>query len=306
MKEIEITLADLLQMQDSIEEDQDQDQISVWVKDKDIYVPSTDISIMKELPPGMYKVEYSNDRGFYTKEISLETDELFTFTDSVTEDLLNQIKIFWEKEDLYKEKKLVHKRGILLAGYAGTGKTTIINMASKELIASGGVVFKIYGIKSLSNYMDFMKHGFRKIQPDTPVITILEDIDQYSDVEVELLDFLDGQYHVNHHIVIATSNNTEEIPDTFLRPSRLDLKIEVSHPSEMTRREYFENKGVPSEDLEKLVKETEECSLADLKEVYICIYLLDYSVEDAINQVMNPTAKKNYLVSKFQKSKIGL
>lgn len=303
MKEtIELMLSDFVESEPDLSED----KVSMWVKDKDYYIPSTDISVTRELPPGIYQVDYSNDRGYFCKPIKIETDELFVFTDSITTNLLEEIENFWNKEALYKEKKLVHKRGILLSGFAGTGKTTMINMLSKELIDRGGVVFKIYGIKNLSYYIDFMKHGFRKIQPKTPIITILEDIDQYQDIESELLDFLDGQYHLNHHLIIATSNNTENIPDTFLRPSRLDLKIEVDYPSEQTRKEFFRNKEVPENDLSELVKATKECSLADLKEVYICVYLLDYTVEEALTQVLDPTEKKNYLERKYKKTKIGL
>lgn len=303
MKEtIELMLSDFVESEPDLSED----KVSMWVKDKDYYIPSTDISVTRELPPGIYQVDYSNDRGYFCKPIKIETDELFIFTDSITTNLLEEIENFWNKETLYKEKKLVHKRGILLSGFAGTGKTTMINMLSKELIDRGGVVFKIYGIKNLSYYIDFMKHGFRKIQPKTPIITILEDIDQYQDIESELLDFLDGQYHLNHHLIIATSNNTENIPDTFLRPSRLDLKIEVDYPSEQTRKEFFRNKEVPENDLSELVKATKECSLADLKEVYICVYLLDYTVEEALTQVLDPTEKKNYLERKYKKTKIGL
>lgn len=303
MKEtIELMLSDFVESEPDLSED----KVSMWVKDKDYYIPSTDISVTRELPPGIYQVDYSNDRGYFCKPIKIETDELFVFTDSITTNLLEEIENFWNKEALYKEKKLVHKRGILLSGFAGTGKTTMINMLSKELIDRGGVVFKIYGIKNLSYYIDFMKHGFRKIQPKTPIITILEDIDQYQDIESELLDFLDGQYHLNHHLIIATSNNTENIPDTFLRPSRLDLKIEVDYPSEQTREEFFRNKEVPENDLSELVKATKECSLADLKEVYICVYLLDYTVEEALTQVLDPTEKKNYLERKYKKTKIGL
>lgn len=303
MKEtIELMLSDFVESEPDLSED----KVSMWVKDKDYYIPSTDISVTRELPPGIYQVDYSNDRGYFCKPIKIETDELFVFTDSITTNLLEEIENFWNKETLYKEKKLVHKRGILLSGFAGTGKTTMINMLSKELINRGGVVFKIYGIKNLSYYIDFMKHGFRKIQPKTPIITILEDIDQYQDIESELLDFLDGQYHLNHHLIIATSNNTENIPDTFLRPSRLDLKIEVDYPSEQTREEFFRNKEVPENDLSELVKATKECSLADLKEVYICVYLLDYTVEEALTQVLDPTEKKNYLERKYKKTKIGL
>ena len=283
-----------------------QDKVSLWVKDKDYYVPSTDISVTNELPPGIYKVDYSNDRGYFCRPIKVETDELFTFTDSITKDLLKEIETFWDKKELYLKNNLIHKRGILLSGFAGTGKTTLINMISQELINKGGVVFKVYGIRNLSHYIDFIKHGFRKIQPDTPIITILEDIEQYSEIEADLLDFLDGQFHVNHHVTIATSNNTEDIPDTFLRPSRLDLKIEVDYPTTQTRKEFFKFKKVPEDKIEELVKATEECSLADLKEIYICVFILDYTVEEAVDQVLNPTEKKNYLERKYKKTKIGL
>lgn len=278
---------------------------SIWVRDKDVFMPSTDITIYKELPPGMYKIDYSNDKGFTCKPINVDTDELFVFSDSITKNLLDEIQTFWDKKDVYEKKKLIHKRGILLAGFAGTGKSTIINIISKELIKNGGVVFKVYGINNLSNYIDFIQYGFRKIQKETPIITILEDIDQYREVEADLLDFLDGQFHLNHHLVIGTSNNTEDIPETFLRPSRLDLKIEIGYPSEKTREEYFRYKNVPEEDISTLVEATKDCSLADLKEVFICVYVLDYSIDKAVNQVLNPTDKKNYTNAKYNKSRIG-
>ena len=120
------------------------------------------------------------------------------------------------------ENNLIHKRGILLSGFAGTGKTTLINIVVQELIDKGGVVFvfKYLWIRNLSHYIDFIKHGFRKIQPDTPVITILRRyrIKYQKCLRISnLLRFLDGHF-INHHVIIATSNNTEDIPDTFLRP----------------------------------------------------------------------------------------
>ena len=193
-----------------------------------------------------------------------------------------------------------------MEGYPGTGKSSIISQLSDEVIKQGGVVFKISNFSNLNNYVSFIRTGFRKIQPDTPIITILEDIDQYADVESELLDFLDGKTHIDHHIVIATTNNTEDIPDTLLRPSRLDLKIEVPLPDAQIRREYFTFKKVKPDLVEELVAITENCSLADLKELYICIFLLDYSVEEAITQVTAPTDKKNYVSNPLKSSKLGL
>ena len=118
---IELVFQDSVKVVDE-EEYLEQDKVSLWIKDKDYYVPSTDISVTNELPPGIYKVDYSNDRGYFCRPIKVETDELFTFTDSITKDLLKEIETFWDKKNLYLENNLIHKRGILLSGFMGTGK----------------------------------------------------------------------------------------------------------------------------------------------------------------------------------------
>jgi hypothetical protein len=281
-------------------------KLTIWVKEKNIIRASGDISTLKKLDPGVYTIDFSRELGLYSQTLKSTSDELFMFSDSVTENLVQEIDLFWDKKDLYKADKLVHKRGILLEGFPGTGKSSIITQLSDRIIAKGGVVFKVSGFRNLDHYVSFLRTGFRKIQPDTPIITILEDIDQYGDVESSLLDFLDGKTHIDHHIVIATSNNTEDIPDTFLRPSRLDLRIEIPLPSEQTRREYFQFKNIPDTMVEELVTETDGASLADLKELYICIFLLDYTLEDALMKINSPRNKKNYLYTPKNKTKIGL
>ena len=283
-----------------------EEKISVWLKDKDIIKQSTNISLLQKIEPGIYTVDFSRDHGIYCKKMDIKSDELFVFSDSISEKLLKEINNFWEKSERYKQNNLVHKRGILLEGFPGTGKSSIISILCKEIISKGGVVFKINGIRNLDTYFEFIRYGFREIQPETPVVTILEDLDQYEEIESELLDFLDGKTHLDHHVVIATTNNTELIPDTYLRPSRIDLKIEVPLPSEQTRREYFKFKNTPEDEIENLVKQSEDFSLADLKELYVCIYLLDYTVEEAVGKITAPKEKKNYLNSSTSGSKLGL
>ena len=292
---------------DPIDDDErKEEKISVWLKDKDIIKPSTNISLLQKIEPGIYTVDFSRDHGIYCKKMDIKSDELFVFSDSISEKLLKEINTFWEKSERYKQNNLVHKRGILLEGFPGTGKSSIISILCKEIISKGGVVFKINGIRNLDTYFEFIRYGFREIQPETPVVTILEDLDQYEEIESELLDFLDGKTHLDHHVVIATTNNTELIPDTYLRPSRIDLKIEVPLPSEQTRREYFKFKNTPEDEIENLVKQSEDFSLADLKELYVCIYLLDYTVEEAVGKITAPKEKKNYLNSSTSGSKLGL
>lgn len=280
-------------------------KVSVWIQDKDIVKASTNVTILKKINPGIYTVEFDKNIGLFCRSLDVKSDELFLFSDSITQKLLEEINLFWSKADLYKENNLIHKRGILLEGFPGTGKSSLISILCTNIIKQGGVVFKVGGYRNLEDYISFIRNSFRKIQPDTPIITILEDLDQYEDAEEELLDFLDGKTHINHHVVIATTNNTEVIPDTFLRPSRIDLKIEIPLPCDQTRREYFRHKGVPEKDLEELISKSDQLSLADLKELYICIYLLDYTIEDAVLKINSPREKKNYLSSPKNKSRMG-
>lgn len=270
------------------------EKVSLWVNDKDRIIPSTNIMLLKKLEPGVYEVDYSNDQGYYCKKTKPINDELFIFSNSITQNLLKEIDLFWSKKELYKQKNYLHKRGILLMGFPGTGKTSLITQISEGIINSGGIVFSIRDPKNLTVYISFVVNAIREIEPETPIITIIEDIDKYGQVETELLDFLDGKTNINHHIVIATSNNTEDLPEALLRTSRFDIKIELPLPDEKTREEYFRYKEVEEEDIKSLVSLTKDLSLSDLKEIYICTHFLDYTIEEAVTKVKNPEEGKNY------------
>jgi SpoVK/Ycf46/Vps4 family AAA+-type ATPase len=291
---------------DELESELDELNSSLWIKENDIYRPSTNLKILTELEPGVYTVDYDRDLGYFCKKLPPISDELFLFSNSIISELLSEIDLFWEKKDLFKENKLIHKRGILLTGFPGTGKSSIVTQISQGIIDKGGVVFIIQNLRNLDFYFGFLKVGFRRIQPDTPLVTIIEDIEKYGEVETELLDFLDGKSSIEHHIVISTSNNTDDLPDSLLRSSRFDIQIEVELPDERVRREYFTHKNVPSELLDELVERSDECSLADLKEIYVCIFLLEYSIKEAFEKVLNPKERKNYLFKGSSSKKIGL
>lgn len=281
------------------------EKVSMWVIDGDVIRPTTNLITQHKLQPGIYTVDFAREFGLFCKKLKPNSDELYAFKDSMVNSLFNEIRMFWDKKSLYADNKLMHKRGILLCGSPGTGKSSIISLLSDEIIQKNGVVFKLDDPKSLNHYINFIVNSFRQIEKETPIITIIEDIDKYSD-EPEILDFLDGKSNINHHVVITTSNNTQEIPESFLRPSRIDLIIEVPLPSEDIRREYFKNKKVPEDKIEELVEKTENFSLADLKEIYISIFLLDYSLENAIIKIKNPAQKKNYTRKSFTTKGLGI
>lgn len=278
---------------------------SIWLKEDNFIRASSEVTVIDKFPPGLYSIELTRELGLVAKKLPSNSDDLFVFKDSLSLKLLKEISLFWSKKDAFKEHGLIHKRGILLEGYAGTGKSSIISLLSLSLQKQGGVIFKVTSPKNFSDYLNFIKYEFREIEKDIPIITIIEDIDKYDMVESELLDFLDGKYNINHHVVIATSNNTEDLPDSLLRPSRFDLRIEVPIPSAEIRREYLVMKKVDPAEIDYLVENTEGLTLADLKELYICIKLLDYSNDEAIQKVSSPREKTNYLSKRSNSTNIG-
>lgn len=279
---------------------------SLWIVENNYIKPSSDLMIKTTLDPGMYIIDVHRDHGLYCKKVDSSTDELFNLSNNKIISLINEINSFWDKKELYLKNKLIHKRGILLEGYAGVGKTSIISLLSNEIIKSGGLVFKITSPKNLYYYSTFIKQFFRKIQPDTPIITIIEDIDSYNDVYFELLELLDGNESINHNLVIATTNNTENLDDIFLRPSRIDLRIEIELPDETVRRQYFVLKNVPLDKIEELINKSEGFSVADLKELYISIFILGYSIDDAVHKLKTVVKKKNYLSKNSKKESISI
>lgn len=289
--------------------DDDEDEVenvSTWLKEKNTYIPIVSFSTIPKLPPGFYTLSLNKNNEYICTELDIISDELFILNGTHISDILTEIQQFWDSKEIYEKSKLIHKRGFLLEGYPGTGKSSTITLLGLELIQRNGVVFKISGIRNLIDYTHFMKNYYRKIEPNTPVITILEDLENYLEAPEVILDFMDGKSNINNHVFITTSNDLSEIPDTYIRPSRIDYRIEIPLPDSETRKEYFTNMEVPENDLEYLVTNTENFSLADLKELWISIYILKKEISDSINQLKFPKQKINYLSSNPKENKFGL
>ena len=281
------------------------EKVSTWILDGDMIRPSVSLGLLPKFHPGIYKVDVNRDFGYFCKRVNMSSDELFNFSNSVIPSLVDEVNKFWDKSEEYKESKIVHKRGILFFGYPGCGKTSIVTLLCNELIRRKGVVFNVTGPENLQVYINFIKNNFRQIEPNTPIITIIEDLENYTDSSA-LLDFLDGKSQIEHHLVIATTNNTRDLPNSFLRPSRIDLKVEVAQPSDEVRKEYLKHKNLEESLINEIVEKTNKFSFADLKELYIAIKLLDYSVDEAVARITLKDVKKDFSSKSLKTNNIGL
>lgn len=293
-----LTLEDLYDLEEyDVVEDQEISKYSNWIYDKSTYSPAIDIEIVKSVEKGVYKI--NNDFKLIKQEIS--SDGLYKFKNSESKLILEETSKFWETADRFKKFNLIHKRGILLEGPPGTGKSSIITLIINELVEKyNGVVFLINNIADFTKTYDFLKPVFKKIEPNRFIITIIEDIDKICTdaIEPEVLDFFDGKQSIENHLIICTSNDTSEIPDALLRVSRIDKKFYIGTACEDIRREYFSNKGVSGEDLELLVKNSEDLTISELKELFIGTYVMGNSFDEVLNQILNPKEKQNYSIRK--------
>ncbi len=276
-----------------------------WIKIDNQYHPARDSKIYKSLEPGYYGVIYANNNYLAVAE-EIDSDELFELPNTVVNDVVDEIASFLDKAELFHTHKVVHKRGIMFNGTPGCGKTSLVNFIAKGVIARGGYVFRIRTINDLNSYTDFIHTVLRIIEPDSPIVTVIEDIDKLAEQNESVLsNFLDGDDQFEHNLIIATTNRIHELNDLMLRPSRFDWIITIEPPTTEVRQFYFDKKGVSGDELTEWVKETDGMTMADLKEVFIAVKLLDNNLDATVKKLKDQ--KKHITNSTFQpaRKKIG-
>ena len=82
-----------------------------------------------QVPAGIYEIKWNRDAQKHTlKKQPFKTDELYQLPSYEIMDILKDIKNFWDRKDKYKEYSFIHKRGILMYGEPGCGKSGIIQL----------------------------------------------------------------------------------------------------------------------------------------------------------------------------------
>lgn len=134
-----------------------------------------------------------------------------------------------EKTELCRQNQIPLKRGILMAGSYGTGKTLTAYVVAKKCEEHAWTYLYLPNVKGLSFALELA-------QKYSPCVIFAEDIDAVMggarDAEInDILNTIDGVESKSQEImVILSSNAPEKIEKAMLRPGRLDAVLHFVPP----------------------------------------------------------------------------
>jgi len=204
----------------------------------------------------------------YTKDITWS--ELF-LPEDIKNDIKGLVENFLASQQFYLEKKIPWKRGILLYGKPGNGKTSIIRTIMSEYN------FKPVTIVAGAND-DAVREAFSYAEEQSPSLLYFEDLDSLFEKGVDISTFLnlmDGISTKNGMLVIATANDVKKLKTNITqRPSRFDRKFEIPLPNQEMAYIYLKRwfgSLITASKCRELAKYAAkyEFSYAYLKELYI-------------------------------------
>jgi SpoVK/Ycf46/Vps4 family AAA+-type ATPase len=233
-------------------------------------------------PPGAYRcwVDCSGNQIYHGHDLNV--DELIDFPGSLANRILREIDCFWQRGEQFARYGFLHRRGYLLYGKQGCGKSALIHQIIARVVAAGHVAFFCDHPHSFISCLE----RFREVEPDRPMVCVFEDIDAiietYGDSEV--LQWLDGNHQVNKAVNLASTNYPRKLDRRIVaRPRRFDRVLRIESPDEPVRRAYFSRKlpELSAEELRAWVAVSEGLPFAALAELLISVECLGYDLQEA-------------------------
>jgi len=208
------------------------------------------------------------------EDVILEAD----FKKAIQKDVLG----FFSSKDTYKSLSLPWKRGLILYGPPGNGKTISIKVIMKECLERGHYPMYVKSLKHFFGDEYAISEVFQKARQNSPCVVILEDLDsQINDQNRSFfLNELDGLQSNDGLLLIGSTNHLDRLdPGLSTRPSRFDRKYLFDDPNKAARilyaqywqRKLKDNKDVsfPDSLVTEIADETERFSFAYLKEAFV-------------------------------------
>lgn len=231
------------------------------------------------LPIGLYK--YAEDR--YGEPLLVPTP-IRKESNYVKLNLLapveKDLNSFLGAKAIYDRLQIPYRRGYLLHGAPGNGKTSLIRELVKHHAADAYIIF-CDKIPKDAMLMSLAATPGNKI-------LVIEEIASNENIRInEFLTFMDGELSLDDCITIATTNNVEDLKANIAnRPSRFDLVIKVNNPKFEDSVNILERYlGVSLQDNNKELFTKEQFSIAQLKEIALLTELYKITVKEAAIKV---------------------
>ncbi len=171
----------------------------------------------------------------------MQPEDLF-LPDHIKKDLLDNIDTFFKSEELYKEHGLEWRRGCLVLGAPGNGKSSLARVIS-TIAKVPCILVEFNGGLDPSEVLAIASDTAKRLEP---AIIIFDDLNLYvqSDdpiLRASLLTMLDGMLNKTSGIfIIATASHQGAIdPAISQRPSRFDMLKLVPFPESKERELLF-------------------------------------------------------------------
>lgn len=198
--------------------------------------------------------------------------------DDVIEALEANVVVAFENDELARKLDLKPKRGVLLLGPPGTGKTTVGRALAHRL---GGKFFMLDGtvIAGSNNFYAVLHEIVQAAKQNAPSVLFIDDGDVLFSSQKDrgfyryLLTLLDGieSASAERVCVMMTAMDTQHLPPALIRSGRIELWLQMKLPDGEARRRILEERLAPlpddlrEVDLPRVVQATESFTGADLK-----------------------------------------
>jgi len=292
------------------------DDMCQWaVHGNEIYVATPRVS--KKISAGVYQIYQSQQWGLYIQQQkAILSDEIIDLPIKEIQEIVADIERFWDPETKlkFKDYNMTYKRGIIVWGPPGNGKSYMMQIIIRNLIKRDGVIFTLDTVDSVERFISFA-NTFRRVEPDRPLVVILEDIDNVVEagqsILSALMNVLDGVNQIDNVVYLATTNYPNKLEERISnRPSRFDRKYEIGAPDPKVREAYIIGKMKPEDkkrvNIQEWVDKTEGFSVSHIKELIVSVCILGKNLDDVLSHFddmkKNRSSRQSDLGFKKEKS----